>query len=206
MLVKIGDLDAVRSPHVYTRLDDGADVIGVDMAIPQPVAAHHHNRVAQGIPGSLELVDVLIGRREQVHHLVASARRIVHVMTAAIAGVEVTVQFGALLSDRIDRVTGQVGASVPVSDDGSHLGRQVDLVRQRAPVDHAQQCVEQQQVTGGTRVDHTGVGQHRELLRGCLQRCLAGLPCALEHGCQRRRAGAPLIGGESFERALRRLG
>ena len=49
----------------------GADVVGVDVAVPDAVAADHHDRVADAGPHVLERRDGLVGRLEEVHDLVA---------------------------------------------------------------------------------------------------------------------------------------
>ena len=111
----------MRPTGIDSRLDDRADVVGVDVAIPQPVPAHHHDRVTQRVPGHLEVVDVLVGRREQEHHLVAGAGGIVHVVAAV--AVEMAVQLRTLLRDRVQGDALQARTGVPVGDHRLHLGR-----------------------------------------------------------------------------------
>ena len=71
LLVEVGDADPCGAPGVHARLDGRADVVGVDVAVPQPVAADDDDGVADAGPHLLEGLDGVVGRVEQVHHLVA---------------------------------------------------------------------------------------------------------------------------------------
>ena len=58
-------------PDRDAGLDRGADVVGVHVAVPEAVAADDDDRVAEVAPRGLEAVDAVVGRLEEVHHLVA---------------------------------------------------------------------------------------------------------------------------------------
>ena len=131
----------MRPSCIDARLDDGADVVGVDMAVPQSVAAHHHDRVAEGIPGDLELIDVLVGCGKQEHHLVAGAGGVVN-LVSVLAAVKMTMQFRAPGGHRIRAAGLQACPRIPVRNHRCHLGGQLDLVGQRSPVGDAEQGVE----------------------------------------------------------------
>ena len=47
LLGEVGDPDPVRAAGGDPGLDGGADVVDVDVDVPQPVAADHHERVAE---------------------------------------------------------------------------------------------------------------------------------------------------------------
>ncbi len=57
-------------PGIERRLDRGADVVGVDVAVPQALAADDDDRVADAGPHVLEGGDRVVGRVEEVHDLV----------------------------------------------------------------------------------------------------------------------------------------
>ena len=76
LLPEVGDPDAAGPAGLQGRLDGGADVVGVDVAVPQAFAAHHDDRVAQTRPHLAEGREGLVGRFQQVHDLVAQARRL----------------------------------------------------------------------------------------------------------------------------------
>ena len=76
LLEEVGDPDGAGPAGVERRLDGRADVIGVDVAVPQAVPADHHDRVAEAGPHLLERRDGLVGRLEQVHDLVAQAGQV----------------------------------------------------------------------------------------------------------------------------------
>ncbi len=83
LLVEVGDPDAVRPAHGDTGLDGGADVVGVDVAVPDAVTTHHHDGVAEGVPGLLESRHRPVGGVQEEHDLVAGA---VHRRSRAAAG------------------------------------------------------------------------------------------------------------------------
>ena len=62
LLVEVGHPDAVRPPGVHAGLDGRADVVGVDVAVPQAVAADHDDGVADAGPHLLEGLDGVVGR------------------------------------------------------------------------------------------------------------------------------------------------
>ena len=70
LLPQVGDPDAAGPARLQRRLDGGADVVGVDVAVPQALPAHHHDRVTQTGPDLAERRERLVGRLEQVHDLV----------------------------------------------------------------------------------------------------------------------------------------
>ena len=59
------------SPDGDPRLDGRSDVVRVDMAVPHSVTTHHHDRVAERIPGRTEVRNPVVGGVEEVHDLVA---------------------------------------------------------------------------------------------------------------------------------------
>src|SRR3954468_13405514 len=64
----VGGTWTARGDAVF---EGGADVVGVHVAVPQAVTAHHDDRVAEITPRRLEPVDRGVGRVEEEHHLVA---------------------------------------------------------------------------------------------------------------------------------------
>ena len=70
-LEQIGDPDLVGPAHVDAALDGGADVVAVDVAVEDAVAADDDDRVTDLGPRGLETGDRVVGRVEQEHHLVA---------------------------------------------------------------------------------------------------------------------------------------
>ena len=54
LLGEVGDPDPARATHVEGRLDRGADVVGVDVAVVEAVAADDDDRVADPRPDVLE--------------------------------------------------------------------------------------------------------------------------------------------------------
>ena len=77
LLVEVGDPDPLRPPGVHAGLDGRTDVVRVDVAVPQPVPPDHHDGVADARPHLLEGLDGVVGRVQQVHHLVAQVADIV---------------------------------------------------------------------------------------------------------------------------------
>ena len=77
LLEQVGDPDLMRSARFDAGFDRGADVVGVDVAVPDAVAADDDDRVAERAPRVLERGDRRVGRVEQVHHLVAQAGDVV---------------------------------------------------------------------------------------------------------------------------------
>ncbi len=67
---QVGDPDVARPARDDAGLDRGTDVVGVDVAVPQPLAADDDDGVTDGTPRALEPADRLILRVQQVHHLV----------------------------------------------------------------------------------------------------------------------------------------
>ena len=71
LLEKVGDPDVPRPSHVERGFDGRADLVGVDVAVPEAVAPDHDDRVTETSPDLLEHRNRLVGRFEEVHHLVA---------------------------------------------------------------------------------------------------------------------------------------
>ena len=124
---------------------------GVHVTVPETVAAHDDDRVADRSPAVLELVDPLVGQVEEVHHLVA-----------LLADVERPVLRMAVR----DRREGLADDAVLVALVG--LG-------DRFAGHHVQRGVEQQQETGTAGVDDTRLLQHRELFGRAVECPLAGV-------------------------------
>jgi hypothetical protein len=66
----VGDGDAVRASGGQPCLDRGADVIGVDVDVPQPVAADHDERVAEPVEGRPQRRHPVVVGLQQIHDLV----------------------------------------------------------------------------------------------------------------------------------------
>ena len=73
LLPEVGDPDLAGPAGLEGGLDGGTDVVGVDVAVPQAVAADDDDRVAEPGPHLAERRDGLVGRLEEVHDLVAQA-------------------------------------------------------------------------------------------------------------------------------------
>ena len=101
-------------PGVDPGLDGGPDVVGVDVAVPQPVAADHHDGVADARPHLLEVVDGVVRRVQEVHDLVA---QVAHVVRSPSPAPSVRVRRPRILRRRRGR---RVGAATP---EGSGSGR-----------------------------------------------------------------------------------
>ena len=67
---QVGDPDLVRATNGDAGFDAAADVVAVDMAVPNAVAANDHDRVADLGPCRAELVDAVIVCVEEEHDLV----------------------------------------------------------------------------------------------------------------------------------------
>ena len=162
LLEQVGDADLLRPPVERERdLDRGTDVVGVDVAVPEPVAADHDDRVADLAPTVLEGVDPLVGEVEEVHHLVA-----------LLADVEPAVGVCMPMRDSLE-----LGGGGPVTFIGLGQWRAVDDVQRR---------VEQQEVAGTAGVDHTCVLEDGQQLGRAVERLLAGRAGGTQHLDQRR--------------------
>ena len=178
LVEQVGDPDVAGTPAVDGRLDGRADVVGVDVAVPQPVAADDDDRVADPGPHVLEGGDRLVGRLEEVHDLVA--------------------QVG-----HAPRAVGVAGRGVG----RHHRGRQVavelaptDLgLGHRTAVDHREGRVDEQEQARAAGVDHARLGQHGQQLGRAGQRVGPGGASAVEHAHQRV---TPLGGGGGTRRRL----
>jgi len=143
LVEQVGHLDAVGTAGADACLDGGADLVGVDVAVPRAVAAHYHDRVTQLVPAGLEVVEHVVGGVEQEHDLVARPARPPGVLVALVA-----------LWRR--RARQEAGGS-------RRLGY-------RAAVDHVEKNLEQQHQAGTSGIDHPGLGQHGQQFRGAGQR------------------------------------
>ena len=74
LLEEVGDPDLGGTPGLDAGFDGGADVVGVHVGVPDPVAADHDDRVADRVPRLLEGGDGVVGGVEEVHDLVAQTR------------------------------------------------------------------------------------------------------------------------------------
>ena len=151
---QVGHPDLPWPPSGLDRgLDRPADVVGVDVAVPQPVAADDDDGVADAAPRRPEAVDPLVRQVEEVHDLVAQVgdptTRLVMAVMAVMAG-------------RSSRAR-PVGAVVV------GLG-------QRATIDDVEGRVEQQQEAGSSRIHDAGGLQHREQVGCVVQRLLRPPP------------------------------
>ena len=90
-------------------LHGSTNVVGVDVAVPNAVAAHHDDGVPEGRPGLLEALHGFVRGIQEVHHLVLRAEPGV---TAVLVGVVVDQQ-GRRHLDRFGD-----GASVDGREDG----------------------------------------------------------------------------------------
>ena len=73
LLEQVGDADPVGSPDGDAGLDSCADVVRVDMAVPDAVAADDDDRIAEFSPGVLEARHGVVRCVEEEHDLVAAA-------------------------------------------------------------------------------------------------------------------------------------
>ena len=146
LLGEVGDPDPVRAPGGDAGLDGGADVVDVDVDVPQPLAADDDERVAERRRAPLRSagIAVVVGV-EEVHHLVRRARRRSGRRLGTGVGIGMwRVPSGAVHGDR-----------PPAGEHG--LGRVED---------HAEPAA--------AGVDDAGVAQHRELLGRPGQRLAGG--------------------------------
>ncbi len=149
---------------------DAPDVVGVDVAVPQAFAAHHHDGVPDARPHLFEGPHGVVGGLEEVHDLVA----------------QVVAAPGLLdLEPRLGQGVGDAG-----------VGRRRDRRgrRQRTPVDDRKERVEQQEIARPAGVDHAGLGQDGELFGCPSQRFGRGTVRRLEHLDQRPVAERTLLG------------
>ena len=136
LLHQVGDPDGPGAAGVQAGLDGRADLVGVDVAVPQPVAADHHDGVAEAGPHLLEGGDGLVGCLQEVHHLVTQAGQ---------GGI------GLIVGGRSRRTSARPPALTSGSSGGTGMGR---------PSSDGQQGVEEQQESGAAGVDHTGLFEH----------------------------------------------
>ena len=159
LLVEVGHPDTRRPAGVHPRLDGGADVVGVDVAVPQAIPAYDDDGVADARPDLLEVLHGVVGGMQEVHHLVAQVADRAGVAGPGVGGVRPT------------------GASWV---GGRHSGG----LWQRAAVQHEQERIEEEEETGASGVDHAGLGQHRQHLGRAGQRLGRPDPGRLDHAHQ----------------------
>jgi hypothetical protein len=140
LLVQVGDPDVPGPAGVEGRFDGGADVVGMDVAVPQTLAADHHDRIADPGPDLLEGGHGGVGRVEEVHHLVA--------------------QVPPLTFDTL-RPAGSRGVGLGQDEDGGAVGIGVRRLGQRPAVHRGQKGVQHEQIARPPGVDHPRLGQHR---------------------------------------------
>ena len=161
---QIGDPDVAGPAGVQGRLHGGADVVGVDVAVPEPVATHDHDRVTHAGPDVTEGGDGVVGRFEEVHHLIAE------------------------LSDGI---LSPASKRRPVAPDVRGHPRGDRWVRHGSPGRHEEKSVEQQDDADAAGVHDSGLLEHGELVRRRGQRRRRSRPGGLqdldEIGAARRR-------------------
>jgi hypothetical protein len=187
---QIGDTDLLRTPiEVEGHLDRRTDVVGVDVAVPQSVAAYDDDRVPDRAPAGLELVDALVGEVHEVHHLVP-----------LLAHVEIAGMARGPMGDRCEHVAHGTGRAVV----GFGLGERVAR--------HDVQCgVEHQEIAGPARVDHAGVLQDRQEIGGPLERHPPLVARRADHLLERATAvgrdprGLGGLAGHGEDRALDRV-
>jgi hypothetical protein len=108
----------------------------VDVAVPDPVAAHDDDGVADAGPHVLEGRDGVVVRLQEVHHLVAEVGDVAVLAALGVAGEGL----------------------------GEHRPIDLDGFGDRATVGDVEEHVEQQQEAGATGVDHACVLEDREHL------------------------------------------
>lgn len=160
---QVGHPDVAGAPGVQRRFHRSPDVVGVDVAVPQPVPTDDHDGITQAGPDLLEGGHRLVGCLEQVHHLVA--------------------QIG----------NARTGLAVPAfgrrrSDEHRFVG-ELRGIGQPPPVHHRGQCVEQQHEARPAGVDHPGLGQHGEEL-GRSGQGVGGAAMGRIHHVDQRRTGS----------------
>ena len=184
LLEEVGDPDLPGPADVDGGLDGGADVVGVDVAVPDAVAADDDDRVADAGPHVLEGGDRLVGRLEEVHDLVAE------VGDAAVVVLVVGHRRQAV----------EVG--VPASTAGSGTAR---------PSTTWRSDVEQQEEPGAAGVDDAGLGEHGQHLGRAGQGVGAAVAGGVEHRRRgrrlrrRRRGRLGRLPHDGEDRALDRL-
>ena len=142
LLGEVGDPDPVRAAGPDAGLDRGTDVVDVHVDVPQPVAADDHQRVAEAGQGRLERGHAVVGRVEEIHHLV---RR-----------------------PALDQLVRPVAADTGRRD---VVGAERRGDRRRpAPGEHRLGGVQDDTETTAAGVDDTRVGQHLELFGRARQR------------------------------------
>ena len=146
----MGHLDAVGPTRTDPRLDRGADVVDMDVHVPEPVAAHHEQRVAQRLQGHLEKVGRRVVGLQEVHHLV---RR-------AVLG-SLRLRGRARLGQRstwwlAHRVLAGDRSNQRVQQDGEATAARVDDARAAQGLELVGRTVQRIVGTGSSRADHLG--------------------------------------------------
>ena len=169
LLPQIGDPNLAGPARLDAGLDGGADVVGVDVAVPHPVAADHDDRVARPRPTRHGRRDGLVRRLEEVHDLVA--------------------QLGAVVAGSTAR------AEPPESRLGAARGRAPAGAGHGPAVGDVQEGVEQQHKPGTAGVDHAGRLQDRQQLRGAGQGSAAPRRAASSTSSSPGASGRRALGG-----------
>jgi hypothetical protein len=181
LLEQVGHPDLLRpATEVERDLDGGADVVGVDVAVPQAVAADDDDRVADRSPPLLEGLDA---RRRQVEE--------VHDLVALLAHVELSVDVGVAVRDGRELLLGET----------TLVGR----FGQRLAVDDVERRVEEQEIAGATGVDDACVLQHRQQIGRAVERVLAGRPGGSDHVGERRPSADATLAASADSRTTVRI-
>ena len=85
LLGQVGHPDPLRAPRIHPGLDRGPDVVGVDVAVPQPVPADDDDRVPDAGPHLFEVRHGVVRGVEEVHDLVAQVAHIVRTLVGSFA-------------------------------------------------------------------------------------------------------------------------
>ncbi|GFN07493.1 hypothetical protein Smic_60490 [Streptomyces microflavus] len=78
---EVGDPDPVRPPGLDARLHGGPGVVDMDVDVPEPVAAHHDQGVAERVEPGAQPVHLLVAGLQEVDHLEGGSPAI-HVLGA----------------------------------------------------------------------------------------------------------------------------
>ncbi len=147
------------STQLQRRLNCRTNVVGVHVAVVQPVATHHHDRVANLAPRLHKRFRLRVLNVQQEHHLVTQLAHVHHAIVCR------TLHHALQLLRRWPRNIFRLG--------------------QRLAVHHMQRRVHQQQEPRTTRIDNARIFQHRQLLGRVGKRRAPGCPRNMQHCSQR---------------------